>query len=107
MTVAQITKCIADIGNYEVNKMIPFSEVSSIYLTLDHCLYPGKNTWVEFYTENDHNLLLVFDGSTDSDGNFTPDSTLPTYYIDGNTIAGFTLVSKTHMPEPYTASEAV
>lgn len=106
MTTKQIQAVLDDYG-YSFNEKIKFPECSSIYLTTDGNVYPGTSTRFEFSTKNGNELLLVYDGKEDKDGNFIYTKTIPQHYISFSIIAGFTMVGPTHISEPFRLSQSV
>lgn len=99
MKANQISAIISEIGNYKMNQLIPLSEVQSIVLTADYCIYPGDTTRVKFVNSNGMNLLLVFNGRMDGD-EFITDET-PKAVITCEEIEEFLLVNNARVPEPY------
>lgn len=104
MTKAQITTILADLG-YKANEMVNLEKVSSIYTNADHCLYPDEETRFLFNT-SDGEILEVYHGTT-KDGKFVADAEFANYYISFSVIAGFTLVSPTHIKQPFRLGQAV
>ena len=103
MTNNQIKKILTKLG-YSCDVDIPLSEVSSIYLSTDGCLYPDSNTRFNFHLIGDTGILIQYKGSLE-DGVFVKNG--PADFIDFSIICGFTMVSKKHIPQPFKLSQAV
>ena len=105
MTTTQISNFLSELG-YSLDKEIAMKEVSSILLNIDQNLYPGKTTRFNFSTKHGE-LLLVYYGHEDSEGNFIKNQEVPNFFISFSTIVGFHMVSPNHISEPYKLSLAV
>lgn len=99
MTAKQIAAIISEIGDYKMNQLIPLSEVQSIVLTMDYCIYPGETTRVKFVNTNGMNLLLVYFGRMDGGEFITSDT--PNAVISADEIEEFLLVNNARIPEPF------
>lgn len=99
MTREQIAVVLSQYG-YSFDTKIRFPECSSIYMKNDTCLYPSDSSRLEF-SSTKGDLLLVYEGRVDSEGNFIQRNSHPDTYISFSNLAGFTMVSPTHISEPY------
>lgn len=101
MTITQIETVINEIGGYSLNTMISLSEVSSINLSTDSNLYPEPDA-VNFYfkSDDDVNLLLVYELKENSDGELEP-CEHPITAVSIDAITGFTLKNRYHTEAPY------
>ena len=104
MTKNQIVKILTRLG-YSTEMDIPLSEVSSIYLCTDGCLYPDENTRFNFHEIGDSGVLIVSKGTKKENGEFEKESVKT--YIDFAVISGFTMVSEKHIAQPFKISKAV
>lgn len=103
MTRKQITSILAELS-YAINTKIRLDEVAGIYLTNDQFIYPDKNTRLKFYAPADDttiNLLLVYEGIEDSEGNFYYEKTDPKFFIPFSLIAGFQMANGLHMKDAF------
>ena len=98
MTKSQISEFLSDM-DYEANELIAMPEVSSIYTTLDNCIYPDSETRFIFNTSS-NGILEVYHGKIVND-EFVADAEYANYYISFYCIGGFTLVSPTHISQPF------
>ena len=106
MTEAQIISILDDLG-YEMNRPIKMSDVSSIYLVTDNTFYPSDDTRLVFSNEGGANLLLIYRGYEDDNGDFVYSKNYPDEIISFSAIAGFTLTGDNHIYEPFKYSLAV
>jgi len=104
MTKSQINEFLSDL-EYDADELIELSEVSSIYTTVDHCLYPDKNTRFKFNSTG-NGFLEVYQGKIVND-EFVPMAEFANAYISYDCIGGFTLVGPTHLPQPFKYGLAV
>ena len=105
MTKTQILAILSDMG-FSANRLINMMDVSSIYLTTDHMLYPDETSRFYFKTDNNCELLLVYDGK-EIGGEFISSSKLPKYICSFDIISGFYNVNELHIKKPYTMGLAV
>lgn len=105
MTKAQILAVLSDMG-FEANRLINMTDVSSIYLTTDHMLYPDDTTRFYFKTDGNCELLLVYNGK-EINGEFVSSSKLPKYICTFDIISGFYNTSSLHIKKPYAMGLAV
>lgn len=100
MTKTQIKTILDDYG-YSFNTKIKFPECTTIYLTVDGNVYSGDTTRFEFHTNDNCELLLIYDGKEDENGEFIYQHDYPKYFVPFSIIAGFIMAGPTHMKEPY------
>lgn len=110
MTSKQIKFIINQIGNYEMNKLIPLTEVQALVLTSDECIYPSETSWIEFVNKDSNgnvlDLFIVYDGILNDDGAFIPNEK-PTYIGSTSNIMAISMVNKKRMKEPYKIAEVI
>lgn len=108
MTTSQIKNCLSEIGGYSTDIIIPLKEVASINTSLDQVLYPGSSTRFKFNTSSGKEILEVYDGHEDKDGNFVFDNpNIPNYFISFSVIVGFNMKSPIRPTEAYKLGMAV
>lgn len=108
MTTVQIRNCLEEIGGYSTDIIIPLKEVASINTSLDQVLYPGPSCRFKFNTSNGKEILEVYDGHEDKDGNFVfNNANIPNYFLSFSVIAGFNMVTHVRPSEAYKLGMAV
>ena len=100
MKSTQIKEIIKTIGNYEMNQIIPLTEVQSIVLASDENIYPSDTTRVKFVDEGGKNLMEVYEGVTKQDGTFVSKPN-PILVMSFSNINGFVLASPKRRKAPY------
>ena len=68
MTNKQIQFILKNIGNYDVNKLIPLTEVSTIVMEGNMNIYPDPFTRFIFRDEKNIGLIEAYRGYVGSDG---------------------------------------
>lgn len=100
MTINQISTIIKEIGNYDLDMLIPLQEVNSIILVNNENMYTDDEAYVLF--DSKYNLMKIYPGTTDEDGVFDPKNlNVPKVIIDIAAIQGFQLVSRFRRKSPY------
>ena len=108
MTTSQIKNCLSEIGGYSTDIIIPLKEVASINTSLDQVLYPGSSCRFKFNTSSGKELLEVYEGHEDKDGNFIFDNEkIPNYIISFAVIVGFNMITNVRPSEAYKIGMAV
>ena len=105
MNKTQILAVLSDMG-FTANKLINMTDISSIYLTTDHMLYPDNTTRFYFKADDNCELLLVYNGK-EINGEFISSSKLPNYVCSFDIISGFYNVNELHIKKPYAIGLAV
>ena len=96
MTNAQVKSILSELnaafpGSYTENNNLILDEVALIVLDSDETLYPER-TLNRFYFDTENELLFVYYGRYNSDGEFILNSN-PEFVIDFEFIIGFILAT--------------
>lgn len=100
MTKETVNGFLNELG-YQTEKIIPLSEVSTITLTTDENIYPDLDCNVKFHIDTNIELMLVYYGSTDALGMFTPRLTTPNIIIPFKNIQSFQLATDSRIKSAY------
>ena len=104
MTINQVSKIIKEIGNYDLDMLIPLQEVNTIILVNNENMYTDDEAYVKFNSATE--LMEIYPGTT-KDGIFTQKSSVPKVIIDIAAIQGFQLVSKYRRKSPYRVGQSM
>ena len=104
MTINQVSTIIKEIGNYDLDMLIPLHEVNSIILVNNENMYTDDEAYVKFNSTNE--LLEIYPGTT-KNGVFSQKSSIPKVIIDINAIQGFQLISKYRRKSPYRVGQSM
>ena len=107
MTNEQIKFILKNIGNYDVNKLIPLTEVSTIVMEGNMNIYPDPFTRFIFRDEKNIGLIEANRGYVGSDGVFVQTHKLPTFVVPFDQFEAFQLVSPTRRTAPYITGQSM
>ena len=107
MTNKQIKFILKNIGNYDVNKLIPLTEVSTIVMEGNMNIYPDPFTRFIFRDEKNIGLIEAYRGYVGSDGVFVQTHNLPTFVVPFDQVEVFQLVGPTRRTAPYRTGQSM
>lgn len=93
-------KSILDDLNYNMNTIIPMTEVNAIVLEGNMNIYPEPDSRFYFKSDGNIELILYYHGKYNDDGEFIPNEK-PYYVVPFDQILSIQLISDSRISAPF------